>query len=41
MGFVFYARLVRLILEGGYSIILLERARALMKTARVRDWTGQ
>jgi hypothetical protein len=42
MGFVFYARFVRLILEGGYSMFLLERARALMmKTAVVRDWNEQ
>jgi hypothetical protein len=33
MGFLFYANFVRLVLEGGYSLVLLERARAFMKTA--------
>jgi hypothetical protein len=37
MGFVFYANYVRLILEGGFSLILLQRARTLMKTAVVRE----
>jgi hypothetical protein len=37
MGFVFYANYVRLILEGGLSLVLLQRARTLMKTAVVRE----
>jgi len=39
MGVVFYANYVRLILEGGFSLILLQRARTLMKTAVVRERT--
>jgi hypothetical protein len=39
MGFIFYANYVRLILEGGFSLVLLQRARTLMnaKTALVRE----
>ncbi len=37
MGFLFYANYVRLILEGGFSLILLERARSIMKTAGARE----
>jgi len=31
MGFIFYANYVRLILEGGFSLIVLQRARTLMQ----------
>jgi|HubBroStandDraft_2_1064218.scaffolds.fasta_scaffold212206_2 hypothetical protein len=31
MGFIFYANYVRLILEGGFSLMLLQRARTLMQ----------
>jgi hypothetical protein len=41
MGFVFYANIVRLVLEGGYSLVLLERARAFMKTSAVWDRVEQ
>jgi hypothetical protein len=37
MGFVFYANYVRWILEGGFNLVLLQRARTLMKTAVVRE----
>jgi hypothetical protein len=31
MGFIFYANYMRLILEGGFSLMLLQRARTLMQ----------
>ena len=37
MGFIFYANYVRLILEGGFSLMLLQRARTIMKAAAVRE----
>jgi hypothetical protein len=33
MGFLFYANFVRIVLEGGYTYALMERARAWMKAA--------
>jgi hypothetical protein len=33
MGFLFYASFVRFVLEGGYTFVLMERARAWMKAA--------
>ncbi len=31
MGFIFYANYLRLILEGGFSLMLLQRARTMMQ----------
>lgn len=33
MGFLFYASFVRFVLEGGYTHVLMERARVWMKAA--------
>ncbi len=33
MGFLFYANFVRFVLEGGYTHVLMERARVWMKAA--------
>jgi hypothetical protein len=33
MGFLFYANFVRFVLEGGYTYVLMERARVWMKAA--------
>jgi hypothetical protein len=33
MGFLFYANFVRFVLEGGYTHVLMERARGWMKAA--------
>jgi hypothetical protein len=38
MGFLFYANFVRLVIEGGYRHILVERARTFMKNTGVADW---
>ncbi|MGA7839971.1 MAG: hypothetical protein WBS17_04840 [Candidatus Acidiferrales bacterium] len=35
MGFLFYANLVRIVLEGGYGLVLAERARVWMKAAGI------
>jgi hypothetical protein len=35
MGFLFYASFVRLVLEGGYGLVLAERARVWMKAAGI------
>jgi hypothetical protein len=37
MGILFYANYMRLILEGGFSLVLLERARSIMKAAGARE----
>ncbi|MFZ0519661.1 MAG: hypothetical protein WAN14_19975 [Candidatus Acidiferrales bacterium] len=33
MGFLFYANFVRIVLEGGFTHILMERARVWVKSA--------
>lgn len=39
MGFLFYANLVRFVLEGGYRHILFERAITIIKNSGVTEWT--
>jgi hypothetical protein len=40
MGFAYYASFVRLMLTGTFSVILIEKARALVKGAAVRAGTA-
>jgi hypothetical protein len=35
MGFLYYASLLKFVLEGHYTLVLMERARLWMKAARV------
>jgi hypothetical protein len=37
MGFAYYASFVRLVLTGGYSFVLLERARAFVLNAALKN----
>jgi hypothetical protein len=39
MGFAYYASFVRLVLAGTFGVILMEKARALVKAAPVRVGT--
>jgi hypothetical protein len=41
MGFLFYANFVRFVLRGGFAIVLVEQARAIMRAAGVGPEAGQ
>lgn len=41
MGFLFYANFMRIVLRGGFAILLAERARAFMRAAGVGPESGQ